>query len=96
MSKLSITDIQKIATLARIELDDDERSMLVIQLSSILDFVEQLQAIDTDGTESTSQVTGLKDVLRADEVKPCALSRDELLANAPFVEDGYIKVKRVL
>ncbi len=96
MAKLSISDIQKIALLARIELVDSEQELLSVQLSSILDFVEELQSIDTNSVEETSQVTGLTDIWREDVVKPCDLTRDQLLANTPMSENGYIKVRRVL
>lgn len=96
MAKLSFDDIQKIAALARIELEPTEIEQLTIQLSSILDYVDQLQGTEVKNIEPTSQVTGLVDVWRDDEVKPCALSREQLLANTPMVEDGYIKVRRVL
>lgn len=96
MAKLSISDIQKISQLARIELSEEEQALLTVQLSTILDFVEELQSINTDSVEETSQVTGLTDVWREDEVVPCDLTRDQLLANAPMSENGYIKVRRVL
>lgn len=96
MAKLSISDIQKISQLARIELSEEEQALLTVQLSTILDFVEELQSINTDSVEETSQVTGLTDIWREDEVLPCDLTRDQLLANAPMSENGYIKVRRVL
>ncbi len=96
MAKLSIQEVEKIAGLARIELTASERDQLTLQLSSILDYVDQLQSIDTSGIEPTSQVTGLVDVWREDTVKRCELTREQLLANAPMSENGYIKVRRVL
>lgn len=96
MAKLSISDIEKIAALSRIDLSAGEQGLLVVQLSSILDFVEELQSIDTTAVEETSQVTGLTDVWREDEIRSSDLSRDELLSNTPMTEQGYIKVRRVL
>lgn len=96
MAKLSIQEVENIAGLARIELTPPERGQLTLQLSSILDYVDQLQSIDTSGIEPTSQVTGLADVWREDDVKRCELTREQLLANAPMSENGYIKVRRVL
>ena len=96
MAKLSKDEIQRIAILARLGLDDAELSAMMTQLSSILEFVNVLQNTDTSSVEATSQVTGLVDVLRDDEVKPCGISRDQLLANAPDTEKGFVKVKRVL
>ena len=65
------------------------------ELGQIVEFVEQLSAVDVDGVEPTDQVTGLVDVWREDEVRP-SMPREQLLANAPAQKDGYIKVKRVL
>ncbi|MCC7289258.1 Asp-tRNA(Asn)/Glu-tRNA(Gln) amidotransferase subunit GatC [bacterium] len=96
MSKLSKEELANIATLARLGLSEDELNRLGGQVGSILEFVEQLQKIDASGVKQTSQVTGLVDVWREDEVVRCELSREELLKNAPATEKGYIKVKRVL
>jgi aspartyl-tRNA(Asn)/glutamyl-tRNA(Gln) amidotransferase subunit C len=95
MSKLGTTEIERIARLARIGLTPEEVSAMAIELGQIVEFVEQLQAVNVDGIEPTDQVTGLVDVWRADEVRP-SLPRQELLANAPASQDGYIVVKRVL
>ena len=96
MSKLSKEELANIATLARLGLSEDELNRLGGQVGSILEFVEQLQKIDASGVKQTSQVTGLVDVWREDEVVRCEFSREELLKNAPATEKGYIKVKRVL
>ncbi len=96
MAKFSKEEVDKVSGLARIGATEAEKSKLVTSLSSVLEFVDALQAVDTRGVDPTSQVTGLEDVLREDELVKCPLSRDELLANAPAVQDGYIKVKRVL
>jgi aspartyl-tRNA(Asn)/glutamyl-tRNA(Gln) amidotransferase subunit C len=95
MSKLAVTEVQRLAKLARIGLSADEASKMAVELTSIMSFVEQLQAVDVDGVAPTDQVTGLVDVWREDVVQP-GLSREALLANAPAQKDGYIVVKRVL
>lgn len=96
MAKFTKSEVEQVANLARIGVSESEKSDLTQDLSSILEFVDELQAVDTKGVVSTSQVTGLEDVLREDEVVRCELSRDELLANAPTTLEGYVKVKRVL
>jgi len=96
MAKLTKKEIAQVAELARIAQTDDQLEDSVKDVSSILGFVESLQAIDTSGIKPSSQVTGLTDVWREDVVLRCELSRDELLANAPLTQDGYIKVKKVL
>jgi aspartyl/glutamyl-tRNA(Asn/Gln) amidotransferase C subunit len=96
MSKLSIDEIQKVAKLARIELSGKELEKMALDASSILDFVETIQKTDTGGIKPTSQVTGLTDVWREDEIKKSKVAPKDLLAGAPDTHDGYVKVKKVL
>ncbi len=96
MAKFTKSEVEQVASLARIGVSDAEKDELTQSLSSILEFVDELQAVDTKGVAPTSQVTGLEDVLREDQVVRCELTRDELLANAPATHEGYVKVKRVL
>lgn len=96
MSKIGTDEVRRIAALAHIGLSDEEAAQMSVELGQIVEFVEQLQAVDVSGVEPTDQVTGLVDVMRGDEVRADGLSRDELLANAPEQENGYVKVRRVL
>lgn len=96
MAKLTLADIQKVARLSRIDLTEKEIEQMTTEVSSILEFVDTLQAVETEGVPETSQVTGLQDVWREDIVKNCEIPREKLLANAPDTQDGYIKVKKVL
>jgi aspartyl-tRNA(Asn)/glutamyl-tRNA(Gln) amidotransferase subunit C len=96
VERLSISDIEKIASLAKIGLTDEEKSRMTIELNSILGFVDDIQKTNTTDVEQTSQITGLTNVLREDTVYPCELKREDLLRNAPSTQDGYIKVKRVM
>jgi aspartyl-tRNA(Asn)/glutamyl-tRNA(Gln) amidotransferase subunit C len=95
MSKIGVTEVERVAKLARIGLTADEAAQMSVELGRIVGFVEQLQAVDVEGVAPTDQVTGLVDVWREDVVKP-GLPREQLLANAPAQKDGYIVVKRVL
>lgn len=96
MSKISIAEIEKVAELARIELSPEERSKLMADVGSILDFVKILQTIDTGSIVPTSQVTGLSDVWREDKIVGCEISPGDLLRGASLSHDGLVKVKRVL
>jgi aspartyl-tRNA(Asn)/glutamyl-tRNA(Gln) amidotransferase subunit C len=96
MSKISISEIEKVSKLARIEINPVEQESLSIDASSILDFAEAIQSTDAEGVEPTSQVTGLTDVWREDEVVKSEVSPEELLAGAPDSVEGYVKVKKVL
>ena len=96
MAKLSRDDVLKLARLARLHLSDEEIAQFQEEISAILGYVEQLQQVDVEGLEPTSQVTGLKNVMRPDEVRDYGVSAEELLKNAPATQDGHIKVKRML
>ena len=95
MSKIGTTEVERIARLARIGLSVEETARMSVELGRIVEFVEQLQAVDIEGVEPADQVTGLVDVWREDVVKP-SMEREQLLSNAPAQKDGYIVVKRVL
>jgi len=96
MSKLSRDDVLKLARLSRLRLTDEEIDRLRQELSSILEYVEALNKVDTSGLEPTYQVTGLKNVMRDDEIVDYGYKTEELLKNAPATEAGQFKVKRVL
>ena len=96
MSKLSRDDVLKLASLSRLKLSEEEIERLRGELSEILDYVGVLDKADTKGLEPTYQVTGLKNVSRQDEVRDYGYKADALLKNVPVIQDGQIKVKRVL
>lgn len=96
MSKLSRDAVLKLAFLSRLKLTDQEADQFSTELSAILDYVEMLDKVDTSGLEPTYQVTGLKNVSRSDEIKDYQAKPKDLLKNAPAVQDGQFKVKRVL
>ena len=96
MSKLSREDVLKLASLSKLRLSDEEVENLRGELSEILDYVEQLNSVDTTGLSPTYQVTGLMNITRPDEPKDYGYKIGELLKNAPAIQDNQFKVKRVL
>lgn len=96
MADLTREDILKLAHLARIDLTDDEVDEFAGELSEILKYVEQLESVDVDGLKPTSQVTGLVNVMRKDEIKDYGYQARDLLKNVPEVEDNQLKVKRMI
>ncbi len=96
MTKISVADVKKLAKLSRLKLNDKEVAKYQDELSAILSYVEKLQKVDTKGLEPTSQVTGLKNVVRPDELMDYGTTPDELLKNAPAVEAHQFKVKRII
>ncbi len=96
MSKLSREDVLKLAALSKLRLSDQEVESLQVELSEILNYVEQLNSVDTTGLTPTYQVTGLTNISRPDEIKDYGYKVEKLLKNAPAVQDNQFKVKRVL
>lgn len=92
---LTSQDVQHIARLARVALEGDDLERFRTQLSTILDHFTALSAVDTEGVEPTAQPLPLANVMREDTVSP-SLPRADVLANAPDVEDGLIRVRAVL
>lgn len=92
---LSTEEVQKIAKLARIELREGEVEKFQKDLSAVLDYVEELKKVDTEGLEIVASVTGLENIQRPD-VLGSANNRDEILKSAPEIKDGYYKVKAIL
>ncbi|HXH27237.1 MAG TPA: Asp-tRNA(Asn)/Glu-tRNA(Gln) amidotransferase subunit GatC [Candidatus Acidoferrum sp.] len=95
-STISIDDIKHVAALAKIAVTDAEIASLQCELDEILGYVQQLDGLDTAGVEPTFQVTGLKNVMREDEIIDYNVPQAELLKNVPQVQDGQIKVPKVL
>jgi aspartyl-tRNA(Asn)/glutamyl-tRNA(Gln) amidotransferase subunit C len=96
MSKLSRDDVLKLAQLSRLTLTDEEIERYRDEISSILEYVEILDKVDVSGLEPTYQVTGLKNVTRKDELIDYGYTPEDLLKNAPAVQNNQFKVKRVL
>ena len=96
MVKLTREEVLKLAKLAKLSLTDSEVEQFTKEISEILGYVEQLQKINVSRLEPTYQVTGLTNVMRKDEIRQYEATPKELLKNAPAVEAGQIKVKRVL
>ncbi len=93
--KITRKDVEHVALLSRLELNESEVAKFTGQLNAILDYIEVLNKVDTTGIEPTAHVLPLKNVMRVDEVKP-SLPRELALANAPEQEDGYFKVPKVI
>jgi aspartyl-tRNA(Asn)/glutamyl-tRNA(Gln) amidotransferase subunit C len=96
MAKLTRDDVLKLAALSKLRLSEEEIERLRTELSEILNYGEMLEDVDTEGLEPTYQVTGLKNVMRPDKVHDYGYEVEDLLKNAPAVQDGQFKVKRVL
>lgn len=96
MAELTREDILKLAQLARLGLTDNEVDEFSGELTAILQYVEQLSSVDVAGLHPTSQVTGLTNVTRSDEIKDYGYKPEDMLKNVPTVENNQIKVKRMI
>lgn len=94
-TKIDEVQVRRVAQLSRLELSDDEVSRFSTQLSAIVEYIEKLNELDTDGVEPLAHCLPVHNVLREDVPKP-SLSIDAALANAPEHEDEYFKVPKIL
>jgi aspartyl-tRNA(Asn)/glutamyl-tRNA(Gln) amidotransferase subunit C len=92
---ISITDVEHVAKLARLEFSQTEKEKLTCQLNTILKYIDKLNEIDTSNIEPLSQVVELNNVLRTDTTTP-SLPREKTLKNAPESNDEFFKVPKVI
>ena len=92
---LTKEEVKKVAQLARIALTEAEVEKFQKELSTVLDYVEELKQVDVTGLEEVSQVTGLVNVQREDKAVMSDIHED-IMKNAPEIKDGYYKVKAIL
>ena len=88
-------DIEHVACLARLELTDDEKARLREQLGVILEAAAKVSEVATDDVPPTAYAIPRSNVLRPDEITP-SLTVEEVLSNAPEVEDDRFKVPKVV
>jgi len=97
---LTEKEIEHIAQLARIKLTEKEKEKMKNELSSILDYIEQLKKINTDQTEALYQTTGLVNSVREDDYRGEFKINEELntklVGQAPCTQNRFVKVKSVL
>jgi len=92
---ISVKQVEQVAYLARLELTEPEKQLFAEQLTAILEYAEKLNEIDTEKVEPLHHILPIYNVLREDVVQP-GPSREEILSNAPLVEDGQYKVPRII
>ncbi len=91
---LSADEVRLVADLARLELSDADVADMATQLSAIVDYINQLQRVNTDGVEPLAHALDLRDVFR-DDVLGQSLSADAALANAPARKGDFYRVPPV-
>jgi aspartyl-tRNA(Asn)/glutamyl-tRNA(Gln) amidotransferase subunit C len=90
---MNIKDVENLASLARIELEEDEKKDLLQDMDSILEYVKQIEEMKVEDTESESQIYN---VWREDEVIPREFSKELIVGQFPNTQDGFLKVKKIL
>ena len=95
MTKITKEDVKKVAHLARLELNDDEIYNHSEQLEKILEYIKQLEKIDTDDVPCKTRAIEVINVFRKDEKKNSDCT-EELLKLGPSKEDKYFKVPKII
>lgn len=93
--KIDEKTLKKIAHLARLEVDETEVPKLMTEMTRMLNFVEKLNVVKTDGVEPLTTMSFETNVFREDEVKP-EITPEEVLKNAPQKDNQYFHVPKVL
>lgn len=92
---VSLDEVRHLAALSEINLNDDELTSLTTDIDNIVDYINQLDELDTDNVGPTFQLTGLHNIWREDTIEP-QLPREKLLELAPAAENNQVKVPKVL
>lgn len=93
--KITNNDVNHVAKLARLGLNNEESLKYEKELNDVLNFMDKLDELDTEGVEPTSHVLDINNVFRADLVE-ASLDVEAILANAPDRDEDYFKVPSIL
>lgn len=88
-------DIQYVAKLANLKIEDDDIDDFTRQIGDILEYVEKLDELDTDDVVPTAYTVPMKNVMREDKAEP-SMDRDKILANAPDKKEGQYRVPKII
>ncbi len=95
MTKITKEEVKKVAHLARLELNENEINNHAEQLENILEYIKQLETINTDDVPCTTRAIEVINILRKDEKKSSDCTED-LLELGPSIEDKYFKVPKII
>jgi len=93
--KITNDEVLYVADLARLDLDQASIEKFAGQIGTILDYVDKLNEVDTEGIRPTSHAISLTNAFREDDQKE-HLERDQALANAPQQEEGAFVVPKII
>ncbi len=95
MSRISADDVRKVSQLARLDLPEEKIATFTGQLESILEYVGQLEGIDTEGVPETTRAVEVTNVTREDGVTSTTV-REDILNEAPQREGDFFRVPKIL
>lgn len=93
--KIDNDEVEYIANLSRIRLNEHERKMFVHQLSNILSYIEKLDTLDTKNIAPMAYTNKITNVLREDKLE-LSIPIQDVLLNAPATKSGFFKVPKVI
>jgi len=94
-TKLKSEEVDRIASLAKLEFSGSEKDQILSDMNNMLEFVEKLQEVNTDGVAPLIHITDEVNVLREDDAK-LVIQQKEALKNAPQKDSTYFKIPKVL
>ncbi|MEM9151391.1 MAG: Asp-tRNA(Asn)/Glu-tRNA(Gln) amidotransferase subunit GatC [Cyanobacteria bacterium P01_F01_bin.3] len=92
---IDIDQVRKVASLARLELSDAEQQQFTGQLNNILDYVQQLDELETKDVEPTTRAIEVSNITRPDQLETFA-DREAILDSAPDREEDFFKVPKIM
>ena len=92
---VTLKDVEHVATLARLSFSESEKEKLTHELNTILNYMDQLNLVDTANVEPLAHPIELSNVFREDVLRP-GVSREEALKNAPARTGEFFKVPKVI
>ncbi len=92
---LSVDEVRHVATLARLKLSKEEEKIFAKQLSAVLDYIGQLDELETDSVEPTSHALDITNVFREDAAE-IRFEKDSWSSNAPAKDHGHFRVPKVI
>jgi aspartyl-tRNA(Asn)/glutamyl-tRNA(Gln) amidotransferase subunit C len=91
---ITIKDVEHVAKLARLELTEEEKEKFTGQLGAVLEYVNQMNEVDTSDVEPMAHAIDFSNVMREDKVV-YEQTKEELMKNAPYEEDGFFRVPKI-
>jgi len=93
--KITDDEVMHVASLARLDLHEDDVEMFAEQIGKILEYVHTLDSVNTDGVEPVTHAISLSNAFRNDDEKE-HVNRETALSNAPEKEDGAFVVPKII